>query len=265
VTYDDLLVDVVDFRDESHLGGAAYVVTRLGQGSLEAWMDRSRAAGAAASDDLAALMDTVLLCLAGLHSRGFVHLDLKASKFVFFNGRLKLTGFGDCRKVGAKATLDAYVPLYASPELREHADAVAARLRAESDTLPELPPKPRLLVDWTIDAWSVGMLLCQLSTLDDPEAYRAEDFCRDPREGESFGVFAALTLDGGGSSGWYDKFFEWACTSARSLQLVEVIIMALCARDPQFRFSCAEFMHSEGAGVEGAHSLARPVCIGELG
>jgi serine/threonine protein kinase len=153
-------------------------------------------------------MQRVLDIVSTMHALDIVHLDLSPSKFVFFAGNLKLVGLGNCLRLGVEVHPRSYVPLYASPELRECADK-REKLRAAR----------------SLDVWSVGIMLCQLLTC---SSFRAEDFCR-----------------AGSQPGWHEHFFMEAEANSPNGDVVSLIRTALCNTEPHLRFDCCDLAQHE--------------------
>ncbi|CAE8646368.1 unnamed protein product [Polarella glacialis] len=95
------------------------------------------------------------MVVAGLHAKGFVHLDLKPENLMMFNGRLKLIDVDGCVRAGSDVSIQdssiSFSPCYCAPEW-------ARFLTEESES--KIVARPHL------DVWSIGMTLCELAILD---------------------------------------------------------------------------------------------------
>merc|ERR1712110_357479 len=93
--------------------------------------------------------------MAGLHAKGFVHLDIKPENLMIFGGQLKLIDVDGCVRIGTHISLDdssiCFSPCYCAPEW-----AKAVRTQEEDD----------IIACPGLDAWSVGCTICELVTLE---------------------------------------------------------------------------------------------------
>jgi len=155
-------VRLVDFsRDSSGspgpdlCDGCLYVVTELAEHSLKDFLNVPRASGQGLSSQAArSLARSVVMAAAALHNAGYVHLDLKPENMMFFNGRLKIIDVDGCVAIGSTVSLQdssrSFSPCYCAPEW--------ARF-LQGGEQSEIVAEPQL------DAWSVGLTLCELVTL----------------------------------------------------------------------------------------------------
>jgi serine/threonine protein kinase len=139
-----------DFRD-----GNLYIVTELGQYDLKQYIKKYREKHETLSvDKVHSITKAILLTVAGLHAKGFTHLDIKPANLMMFDGRWKVIDVDGCVRVGESITLGdstlSFSPCYCSPEW--------ARFVTQ-DRIDTLAASPSL------DAWSVGMTLCELVIL----------------------------------------------------------------------------------------------------
>jgi len=92
--------------------------------------------------------------MAGLHAKGFVHLDLKPENLMVFDGALKLIDVDGCVRVGSQVAITdssiSFSPCYCAPEWAEF-------LINESNSGIHIHP--------ALDVWSVGMTVCEFVTL----------------------------------------------------------------------------------------------------
>jgi len=134
-----------------------YVVTELGQQSLKDFIKQRRASRKPLSNAcVKSITKAMVLVTAGLHAKGFVHLDLKPENLMMFDGRLKLIDVDGCVRAGSvvsiRDTTLSFSPVYCAPEW-------ARFLIDDSDD-------PHITVSPALDVWSVGMTACELVSLD---------------------------------------------------------------------------------------------------
>lgn len=136
--------------------GVLYVVTELAEYSVDDLLNQQRETKQPLSKDiLQTLSRSVILVIAGLHAKGFVHLDIKPENLMVFNGVLKLIDVDGCVRVGDSLSITdssiSFSPVFCSPEW-------ANFLIDDSDgqTIVAAP---------ALDAWSVGMTLWSLVAL----------------------------------------------------------------------------------------------------
>jgi serine/threonine protein kinase len=139
-----------DYRD-----GKLYIVTELAQYDLKHYIRQHRVACAPLPrEKVHSITKAVLLAAAGLHAKGFVHLDLKPANIMMFNGRWKVIDVDGCVKIGERVSLGdcslSFSPCYCSPEW--------ARFVAQDEI-------KSMVTVACMDAWSVGMVLVELVTL----------------------------------------------------------------------------------------------------
>jgi len=133
-----------------------YVVTELAQYSLKDYLALRRDQVKPLQKDLVRnIARAIVLVVAGLHAKGFVHLDLKPENLMMFNGRLKLIDVDGCVKTGTAVSIQdssiSFSPCYCAPEW-------ARFLIEDADSKISVVP--------ALDVWSVGMTICELVTLD---------------------------------------------------------------------------------------------------
>jgi len=136
--------------------GVLYVVTELAQYSLKDFLAQRREQSKALSrESVQNISKAIVLAMAGLHAKGFVHLDMKPENLMMFNGRLKVIDVDGCVRAGTKVAISdssiSFSPCYCAPEW-------ARFLINESEST--------IVANAGLDSWSVGMTLCELVTLD---------------------------------------------------------------------------------------------------
>ncbi|CAK0880806.1 unnamed protein product [Prorocentrum cordatum] len=137
--------------------GEMYVVTEMASCSLKEYIAARRKAGKAMSKEtVRAITKAMMLVTAGLHAKGFVHLDLKPENLMLFNGVLKLIDVDGCIRIGTKISITdsslSFSPCYCSPEWARfiHDDS----------------PDPYIIAAPGLDVWSIGMTIPELITHD---------------------------------------------------------------------------------------------------
>lgn len=135
--------------------GTMYVVTELAEQSLKDYLCTQRARGQTLSREaVRRLARSVVAAAAALHAKGYVHLDLKPENIMIFNGRLKIIDVEGCVKIGSSVSLQdtscSFSPCYCAPEWARFLQA---------------GPQSEIVVRPGLDAWSVGLILCECVTL----------------------------------------------------------------------------------------------------
>jgi len=136
--------------------GMLYVVTELAQYSLKDFLaDRREKQRPLSKEAVRDLSKRIMLAMAGLHAKGFVHVDMKPENMMVFDGRLKVIDVDGCVRTGTKVSINdgsiSFSPCYCAPEW--------ARFMIK-DSEQSIVASPSL------DVWSVGMTLCEFVTLD---------------------------------------------------------------------------------------------------
>jgi len=136
--------------------GELYIVTELAQNSLQDYLcERKRKSAPPSKETVRSIAKAIILVMAGLHAKGFVHLDMKPENLMIFDGCLKLIDVDGCIEIGTTISPDdlsiSFSPCYCAPEW---ASFVMGKEDMEICVLPGL------------DTWSVGCTICELVTLD---------------------------------------------------------------------------------------------------
>jgi len=172
--------------------GVLYVVTELAEGSLHDYLQWYRAKRLPLpKETVRAVSKAILLIAAGLHAKGLVHLDLKPENLMMFNGRLKLIDVDSCVRSGTTLfkfdTSLSFSPCYCAPEW---ARFLVTSMECAITASPSL------------DAWSVGMTICELVHFDAilrPRYEQCEQACEKAEDGmrqflEYIGVLSSVAL-----------------------------------------------------------------------
>eukprot|EP00927_Polykrikos_kofoidii_P003627 TRINITY_DN11464_c0_g1_i1.p1 TRINITY_DN11464_c0_g1~~TRINITY_DN11464_c0_g1_i1.p1 ORF type:complete len:959 (+),score=186.45 TRINITY_DN11464_c0_g1_i1:284-2878(+) len=161
---EDLFMKLVDYSKNEKAtpgpdsaDGVLYLITELASYSLDDYLyEHQETERPLTTRAVQELCRACVLVVAGLHAKGFCHLDLKPENLMLFNSRLKPIDVDGCVRTGAQVVLgDASVsfsPAFCAPEW---ARWMTSELENEHiDIWPSL------------DAWSMGMTISQLITLD---------------------------------------------------------------------------------------------------
>jgi serine/threonine protein kinase len=97
------------------IDGEMYVVTEVGEQSLKDYIKQRRDDHRPLSKGcVKSITKAMVRVTAGLHAKGFVHLDLKPENLMIFNGRLKLIDVDGCVKSGAEVSIDDFIIFFTS-------------------------------------------------------------------------------------------------------------------------------------------------------
>jgi serine/threonine protein kinase len=117
-------------------------------------------------DELWSITKGILLVVAALHARGWVHVDLKPENLMIVDGRLKLIDVDGCVRSGSSVCIAktpiSFSPYYCAPEWADL--LVNCWEKAQDGSITVYP---------SLDVWSVGIILCELVT---HEAIMAETY-----------------------------------------------------------------------------------------
>lgn len=161
----DLFLQLLDFSkneagEPADEDGELYIVTEIGNHSLKDALDlRAREERPWELEQIQKIAAALILVVAGLHTKGFVHLDLKPNNFMFFGDRVKLIDVGGCIAIGTdlakmERLLVSFSPCYCAPEW------AGFLFDWFGDDKPE-----EFRVTPSLDAWSLGIVLCELAEL----------------------------------------------------------------------------------------------------
>jgi len=136
--------------------GKLYLVTELAQQSLKDFVAKRRVESAPPSKEtVRSITKAIILVMAGLHAKGFVHMDVKPENLMVFDGCLKLIDVDGCVDIGTSISLNdpsiSFSPIYCAPEW-------AGFLMGNEDASISASPG--------LDTWSIGCTICELVTLD---------------------------------------------------------------------------------------------------
>jgi len=156
----DLFVKLLDYSKDAEgrpgpdpVDGTMHIVTELAKCTLEDHLNLHRQKATKPSTErVRRSAQEILLATAGLHAKGFVHLDLKPANVMMCKGRWKLIGMDGCIRIGTEISPSdpsvLFTPIYCAPEF--------ARFVQGSSSLVVSP---------CLDAWSAGMTAAELVNL----------------------------------------------------------------------------------------------------
>merc|ERR1719282_420407 len=204
--------------------GVLYVVTELAQYSLKDYLSLRRDQGRPLTKDTVKnITKAIILVMAGLHAKGFVHIDLKPENLMMFNGRLKLIDVDGCVKAGSSVSIQdssiSFSPCYCAPEW-------AKFLIEDSEA--------KITVTPALDVWSVGMTICELVTLD---AILKPMYANFLRNGHSHREAGFLFMD------WLSSIKKAPIPKSVEKfdpEFTEVLVNWLLVCDPAKRKTCAQ-------------------------
>jgi serine/threonine protein kinase len=130
-----------------------YVVTELADCTLKDMLrQRSQRNAPLPAESVQQIAREVVLAVAWLHSKGYVHLDVKPENIMMCGGRWKLIDMDGCVRAGTEVRLNdasvSFSPCYCAPEF--------ARFVVKGETMTVKP---------SMDAWSVGATIAELVNL----------------------------------------------------------------------------------------------------
>jgi len=204
--------------------GMLYVVTELAQYSLKDFIaDRREKQKSLSKEAVRDLSKRIMLAMAGLHAKGFVHVDMKPENLMVFDGRLKVIDVDGCVRIGTKVSINdgsiSFSPCYCAPEWARFI------IKDSESTIVASP---------SLDVWSVGMTLCEFITLDAIWKVQYASFMRNAQSQREAGF---LFLEWLGDIKWaplpraVEKFDP---------ALLDLLHEWLLVCDPKKRKSCAQ-------------------------
>jgi serine/threonine protein kinase len=133
--------------------GRMYVVTELAQCTLKDMLrQRSLRKAPLSAESVRKVAKDVVLAVALLHAKGYVHLDIKPENVMMCGGQWKLIDMDGCVRAGSEVKLVddsiSFSPCYCSPEF--------ARAVVKGGSMRVKPG---------MDAWSVGITIAELVNL----------------------------------------------------------------------------------------------------
>jgi len=220
--------------------GELYVIVEPGTFTLKDYLKTRRDQNCAMSaDTVRSLTRSIMLVIAGLHSKSLVHLDLKPANLMFFNDCLKLIDVDSCVRVGTMASITdsslSFSPCYCAPEWAAF--------------LIENSLHPRIQISTGLDVWSVGMTISELVTLD---PVLKKTFASFLQHGRSHKQAAFLFMD------WLSRLESWPTSSKfgkfEDKALLDLLGGWLLVPSPPKRKSLAEAL---------AHDFVAPSLVGK--
>eukprot|EP00403_Amphidinium_massartii_P029377 CAMPEP_0178396504 /NCGR_PEP_ID=MMETSP0689_2-20121128/13762_1 /TAXON_ID=160604 /ORGANISM="Amphidinium massartii, Strain CS-259" /LENGTH=657 /DNA_ID=CAMNT_0020017179 /DNA_START=330 /DNA_END=2303 /DNA_ORIENTATION=+ len=223
--------------------GQTYVVTELAQYSLKDYLAYQNSLKKNfTADAVRRIAYDVVLVVAGLHSKGLVHVDLKPENLMMFNGKLKLIDVDGCVKAGTSVSVQdstiSFSPCYCAPEW--------ARFLINDH-------ESRIVISPGLDVWSVGMTICELVTLEPMLKSMYANFLRNASSHREAGFL----------------FMEWLIALPKSIVAFDELFVNLLREfllvcDSEKRRTLAEalshdfFTHREGRTISKAMPAAAP-------
>lgn len=205
--------------------GVLYVVTELASYSLkDFFILRKEQNDPIPPMGVQSICHGIIKVVAGLHAKGMAHLDLKPENLMMFNGELKLIDVDGCVPLGSSVHITdstiSFSPCYCAPEW-------AAFLISEDSQSIEIAH--------SLDAWSVGITVCELVSLGAILKAMYRQFLRHAVAHDEAGFL----------------FLEWLSTLKKSAPLpknvkefdadfVDLVSNWLLVFDSKKRKSCAE-------------------------
>jgi len=149
----NLFLKLLDFSKDASgepaqdlANGRMYIVTELADCTLkDMLLERSKRNAPLSAENVRKIAAEVMLAVAWLHSKGYVHLDVKPENIMMCSGRWKLIDMDGCVRAGTDVKLSRFLPRFFAPEF------VGSVTRGGSVTV-----KP------SMDAWGVGVTIAEL-------------------------------------------------------------------------------------------------------
>lgn len=216
--------------------GELYLVTELAQYSLQDYIAKRKHMEAPPSKEtVRSIAKSIVLVMAGLHAKGFVHMDIKPDNLMIFDGCLKLIDVDGCVEIGRKIcqrdTSISFSPCYCAPEF--------AGFLLGGDKGASISAAPGL------DVWSIGCTICELvklSAIFGP-AYHRFNEC-DKHRGRVFFMDWLTRLEQPPMPNAVEKFDP---------ELVQFVTKHLLVCDHTQRSTCAEALDDPYLVVDDLH------------
>lgn len=159
--------------------GVMYVVTEIAQYSLDDLIkEQRRKHQAPAFHMVKQASQAVILIVAGLHAKGFVHLDLKPENLMIFDGSLKLIDVDGCVRSGVPLSINdssiSFSPCFCAPEWARFL------VDGQQQSIIAMP---------ALDVWSVGMTIASLVALDATMKSKYVAFVKEAKSSKEGGFF----------------------------------------------------------------------------
>eukprot|EP00929_Paragymnodinium_shiwhaense_P033211 TRINITY_DN18282_c0_g1_i3.p1 TRINITY_DN18282_c0_g1~~TRINITY_DN18282_c0_g1_i3.p1 ORF type:complete len:584 (+),score=128.94 TRINITY_DN18282_c0_g1_i3:113-1864(+) len=207
-----------------------YLVLELGQQTLKEYLEyRKEQRRPLGRDLIRTFAKAIVLAVAGLHAKGFVHLDLQPENLMMFDGLVKLADVGRCTTLGSRISIAsseiAFSPCYCAPEWARF--LIEEEAHSNCDGI-FVTAKPHL------DVWSVGMTICELVTLERVLGRRRASFLQDTISKQDAG-FLFLQWLADIEQGWRPQAME----KRQHEELRELLQQKLLVCDPHARCTLA--------------------------
>jgi serine/threonine protein kinase len=156
----NLFLKLLDFSKDANgepapdvVDGRMYIVTELAQCTLKNMLrQRNHRNAPLSAESVGKIAKEIVLAVAWLHAKGYVHLDIKPENIMMCGGRWKLIDMDGCARAGSEIKLAdntvSFSPCYCAPEF--------ARLVVKGGSMRVRP---------SMDAWSVGLTIAELVNL----------------------------------------------------------------------------------------------------
>jgi len=156
----NLFLKLLDFSKDANGEPAAvpadcrmYIVTELAKYTLNDFLrQRNHRNTPLSAESVRNIAKEIVLAVAWLHAKGYVHLDIKPDNIMLCDGRWKLIDMDGCVRAGSEIDLVdntvSFSPCYCAPEF--------AHLVVKGGSMKVKP---------SMDAWSVGITIAELVNL----------------------------------------------------------------------------------------------------
>jgi len=251
----DLFIQLVDFTKglsgdpaPNPVDGMICVVTELPRYTLRDYIADLKLKRAETNvhplskESLRTLVHSMLLVIAALHARGFVHLDLQPENFVVLHGHLKLIDMDGCVPMGESLRLLdstlSFSPCYCSPEW--------AKFMTDDDN----EASPCFTASCSLDVWSLGMIICELVVMQPVMGSMYSHFANNDSDAEEAGLL----------------FMEWlSCLKHPPMpsavrhfdpELAEFLLQSMLVLDPTARHTMTQCLSDPLVSGESSKQLS---------